>query len=375
MRRTAVLPTLATLVALAACQTPDDPGDPGGTAPTVASPPAGAAEWRETADAPLSPRHGAAVGWTGDEVVIVGGDTETPCPPGADCAYTPQPSGEAAAYDPATDTWRELPDTPEPVIDAQAWWTGDDLIVVGGGHTFALDPASDAWRRLGDSPDVGSFAVPTDDGLAFVAYDQGPDDGTVDWLLDAQTGEWTALPQDPFGESYDRSMAWDGEQLWLFSMAVENHGHSAEGAPSRLAVLDDGAWRVVDGQTPPVTYEQDMWWHDERLVVPVGAHGGRTRAYAPDADTWSALRSSSEGACPVPAAGSGPRWLSGGGELVSIDPRDAASPPACPALTRWVSTGPDVAVWAGATLFVWGSDFKRRTTTGLLWLPPDPDSG
>jgi hypothetical protein len=371
MGRTPAVVLATMLGALAACQTTDGPGDPDTDASTVT----GVREWRTAADAPLGPRHGTAVAWTGDEVVLVGGDTEPPCPPGADCAYSPRPGAGAAAYDPAADSWRELPDVPAPVMDARAWWTGRELILVGSGHTFALDPARDAWRRLGDSPDVGSFVVPTDEGLVFVAYDQGPGDDPADWILDPQDASWSALPRDPFGESYDRSMAWDGERLWLLSMAVQNHFRAGDGAASRLAVLDDGEWRVVDERTPPATYEQDMWWHDEQLVVPAGTYGGRNRAYVPGSGTWSTAASAEEAACPVPAAGSGPDWLSGGAELVSVEPRGTVSPPPCPALTRGVSTGPDVAVWAGATLFVWGSDFERETTTGLLWTPPGPAGG
>ncbi|UMG92361.1 hypothetical protein [Nocardioides sp. TF02-7] len=246
------------------------------------------------------------------------------------------------------------------------------MVVVGGRHTFALDPDTGAWRHLEPSPGVGDFLIATDDGPVFVAYQQHPGRKPVDWLLDPDTGQWSALPRDPFGESYDRSMAWDGQRLWLLSMAVENHGAAYEGAPSRLAVLENGRWRVVEEETPPVTYEQDLWWHGERLVVAVGERLGSSRAYDPATGTWAALPSREDVTCQPPAAGPGPDWLSGGGgELVSAALDDTRPLPPCPALRRR-SARPDLAVWAGETLFVWGSDFEDKSTTGLVWTPPPP---
>lgn len=342
-----------------------------------ASADAGDPDWRQIADAPLTPRHGAAVGWTGTEVVIVGGDTEDPCPPTADCAYSPTPSADAAAYDPATDSWRTLPDAPARFADGAAAWIGEQMIVVGDGHTFALNPITRAWRRLDPSPKVGDFLVPTEAGLVFVAYDQGANEETpVDWVLDPDAGTWSALPRDPFGESYDRSMAWDGERLWLLSMAVENHFQAAEGAPSRLAILEDDQWRVVEDHTPDLTYEQDMWWHGERLVIPTGpSYNGPSRAFDPITDHWSETpTTSTTTACQAPAAGPGPVWLSGGGpDLVTANLRGTVPLPPCPSLITQLTLGPDLAVWTDEELLVWGADFEQGTTTGLIWTPPTPE--
>lgn len=48
------------------------------------------------ADSPLTPRRDHQEAWTGEEMLIVGGDGPR----------------DGAAYDPTTDTWRSLPDTP-----------------------------------------------------------------------------------------------------------------------------------------------------------------------------------------------------------------------------------------------------------------------
>ena len=67
--------------------------------------------WRELPAPPLSPRANAQAVWTGHEVVVVGGETE-PCPPGADCAILPDDLRDGAAYDPGTDRWHRIAQAP-----------------------------------------------------------------------------------------------------------------------------------------------------------------------------------------------------------------------------------------------------------------------
>src|SRR5690606_10781243 len=70
--------------------------------------------WREVADGPLGPRHrfGMAL-TTGEslEVLVAGGSVTT----GSRQFGVPDTamSAEVAAYDPSTDSWRILPDLPE----------------------------------------------------------------------------------------------------------------------------------------------------------------------------------------------------------------------------------------------------------------------
>ena len=87
--------------------------------------------------------------WTGTEVLVWpwdGGGTTMPITP--------------IAYDPATDTWRELPQPPvERRQQAATVWTGTEWIVWGGttgqaelDDGAAYDPATDSWRVIADSP-------------------------------------------------------------------------------------------------------------------------------------------------------------------------------------------------------------------------------
>ena len=80
--------------------------------------------WRTLAASPLSPRSGAAAVWTGEEVLIWGG--------GQDAA------GDGAAYDPAADEWRTIRDSPlGPRIPVGAVWTGTEMLVWGSASRAA----------------------------------------------------------------------------------------------------------------------------------------------------------------------------------------------------------------------------------------------
>ncbi len=70
--------------------------------------------WRELPSAPLSPRANAQAVWTGQEVIVLGGETQ-PCPPNADCVSASPLLRDGAAYDPATDSWHPIAKAPVPV--------------------------------------------------------------------------------------------------------------------------------------------------------------------------------------------------------------------------------------------------------------------
>jgi len=70
---------------------------------------------------------------------------------------------DGAAYDPATNSWRPIAEAPIELTDATAVWTGTEMIVFGaalhGGNVpetptavgAAYDSASDTWRQLPES--------------------------------------------------------------------------------------------------------------------------------------------------------------------------------------------------------------------------------
>ncbi len=146
---------------------------------------------RDELDVPLAGRFAHTVTWTGDEVIVWGGEpTYNETGPGF---------GDGAAYDPGTDRWRMLP-TP-PVVDTSyhvAVWSGTEVLFFGGRQdprqVLAFHPDTGAWRTgaplpfdltkwTGDAIWIQDRAlVLTDDGL--VAYDPVAD-------------VWSDLPAPP----------------------------------------------------------------------------------------------------------------------------------------------------------------------------------
>ena len=129
--------------------------------------------WRMLPAAPIEARTAFSV-WTGEEL-IVWGSTERAAR-----------RRDGAAYDPVTNTWRTIADGPTDITDGSAVWTGDEMIVFGAAldgnnHAdtptaigIAYDPAADSWRQLppSDLSPQAMTAVWLDDELIAWDYDQ-----------------------------------------------------------------------------------------------------------------------------------------------------------------------------------------------------------
>jgi hypothetical protein len=139
--------------------------------------------WRILPAAPLAARAPFAV-WTGAELIVWGSTDRF------------DRMRDGAAYDPASDTWRRIADAPTDVTDGSAVWSGEEMIVFGAaldGNNradtltaigIAYDPVSDTWRELppsGLSPQamtaswLGDELIAWDYEHASAAYDPGTD--------------------------------------------------------------------------------------------------------------------------------------------------------------------------------------------------------
>lgn len=106
-------------------------GGSGSTAVAAYDPAADA--WSARAAMP-GPHTEAAHAWTGSTLYVVGGDTADPSQP------------VLAAYDPGADSWTALPDPPGGArTNHTAVWTGDELLVWGGQANGSPAPAV-TWR-------------------------------------------------------------------------------------------------------------------------------------------------------------------------------------------------------------------------------------
>jgi hypothetical protein len=342
----------------------------------------GTGEWHRISHSPLSPREGSVSVWTGDEMIVVGGNVGPACPPNANCAG-PDPGqlrADGAAYDPVTDTWRSIASAPVSFTYAQAAWTGEQMIVVDSwnswngraGHTLAYDADTDTWRRLEPPPD--DFLIGGEwDGQELVYWASEERADSSDWALDPKTGRWTELPPDPFDPTYDRAYVWTGDRF-IF-VGLDRNGD--ENKTFQVAEYDPAtrAWRRLPDS--PVGFGGVDWFFHQGYVVDpyedprfVSAHpsGG---VYDPKTRGWSELPQSDRyiydgcGLGPLGAAGD---WIVAGAVLYSINPADTVVAPDCPELPE-----PAAGVWTGHEVIIWGgpaSDHKTHTDVGLTWSPP-----
>lgn len=208
--------------------------------------------WTTLATSPLAARGAASGVWTGDELIVWGGwhwdvaEEEI------------RTVAEGAAYDPATDTWRRLPPAPlSPRFGHSVVWTGSEMIVWGGTTSeandavvadgAAYDPATDAWRVLPASPLEARYdhtAVWT--GRAMLVWGGHVRVSGSAWrqLADAALygpvgGHWKHLPDAPTKGTRDVTPAvWADDTLVYWGNG--DYFSSSGGAALRL---DDGSGR------------------------------------------------------------------------------------------------------------------------------------
>ena len=186
--------------------------------------------WTKIAASPLEPRSSQVAVFTGRDVIIWGGrsDSAGNVAPAAGPGTPRYSLGDGAAYDVAADRWRMLPRAPiAGRYDAVAVWTGKEMLVVGGARDHAApqggiaflrdgaayDPAHNQWRRLPEAPTCPAFGAWTGAQLivggtcanrtAFAAYDPGDN-------------RWTALPV--FASASQLVAA--GERLYAWTSAT-----------------------------------------------------------------------------------------------------------------------------------------------------------
>ncbi len=160
--------------------------------------------WRPTASSGQRMRRHPVGVSTGREVLIVG-HRETPSGP-----LLGEPI-DGAAYDPATDTWRPIPESSWVGVPVAAVWAGDQMLVVGGdGGGAAYDPAADSWRNLPaevTTPAGFRKAVWTGGALAAFGWDAEGIEGAI---FDPDTGQTTVIPSLESKLSDDTQVIWVG---------------------------------------------------------------------------------------------------------------------------------------------------------------------
>jgi hypothetical protein len=345
----------------------DDPTDPATD---------GVGEWHQIADSPLSPRAGSASIWTGREMIVAGGDVAPPCPPTADCVG-PKPDelrADGAAYNPDDDTWRSIAPAPVPFTNPTTTWSGREMIVLTERHTLAYNPTTDAWREL-DPPPGGGYLIGGEwDGRDLIFWQSEERAGTNDWSLDPSTGQWTRVPPDPFGATFDRAYVWIGDRYVFLALPMDG----GDAKTFQVAEYDPA---TREWQRRPASHigfgGVDWFFHQGYVVNPyedprLDEEQPTGGAYDPATGMWVATPRSGHylyDGCRIGPLGSLGDWLApGGGVLYSLDPSDTVVAPDCPQLPE-----PTAAAWSSQEVIIWGGpdrEHEANTALGLTWTPP-----
>lgn len=122
----------------------------------IYDPAAGA--WTQIPPAPndVGRRFPSTVVWSGTELIVWGGKSESG-----------DEHGDGAAYNPSSHTWRVIALGPSARATAAAVWTGREMLVYGGGdyllaEVWLYDPVLDRWRHeaVCDAPEFFYPTVP-----------------------------------------------------------------------------------------------------------------------------------------------------------------------------------------------------------------------
>jgi hypothetical protein len=183
--------------------------------------------WRRIAPSPLAGSQHPIGAWTGRELVVFVGALDPNGKP------WPSRLARAAAYNPATNTWRRIAPLPAARDGANVVWDGSEVLVVGGtaparaGHAptpatvgFAYSPVSNRWRRLPpmESGRVGAAALWSGKQLLIWGGSQtaggGPPTIPPHGLAyDPKANRWSQLPQAPLPGRLDPTGVWTGSAL------------------------------------------------------------------------------------------------------------------------------------------------------------------
>ena len=246
-----------------------------------------AGTWRVLAPAPIEARSAFSV-WTGDELIVWGSRERA------------ARRLDGAAYDPSTNTWRTIADGPTDFTDGSAVWSGEEMIVFGAaldGNNHAdtptavaaaYDPAANTWRELppSDLSPQAMTAAWLDDELIAWDYDQ------ASAAYDPIDNVWRPLERVPLAFSECRPV----------SVATSRTVFGEFCGKTVAFSTDEDAWHRIPMPLPSDSSGGCCWVHEpvvagDVVLVPSHAYGmqlesveRRMFVYNPPADVRTDAR-------------------------------------------------------------------------------------
>ena len=333
-------------------------------------------------------RQGFVTVWTGSEMIVWGGGRT--CGPYTFCYEA------GGAYDPAADRWRAIA-AGDQRSDPSAVWSGSEMIVFGGYYYMppigplsppyygyytdarAYDPASDSWRDLGSAPLVGRAghsavwtgremvvwggyrsSVCSQYQLCWQVLGDGArlDPATATWRTVSMTGAPSPRKSHAASWAASRMVIWGGLDG---ACTITSCNQLLYGDGARYDPVTD-VWSPIAAAGAPAprraasvvsTGSTTIVWGGRDLYQPM-ISGGR---YDPATDRWSPMTTLG---APLDSSGATAIWT--GGEMIVWNLGVGGRYD--PASDRWYPTeGAGAAplprrdpavVWTGAEMIVWG---------------------
>jgi hypothetical protein len=377
-------------------QTPPTMSQAGARANPASAPP----HWgimRDIAEGQGRSEHHAV--WTGQEMIVIGGDDASSI--GGTGSSSLRLVDGGAAYDPSTDTWRELAATDlfGRRVDFSVVWTGREILIWGGttkrvsgpvrreylNTGLRYEPSTDTWRPMAEAPLTGRAlhqAVWTGSEMLIWGGMGGAADGArYDPVLD----RWAMLPTEGAPPFCWGHAIWTGRDMLLWP---------GLGSKEDICRFDPRADRWSTSSMPELLRREKWqgtnqlaWTGNELLVLrewtpPMSSGDEREKTpmagFRVDLDRGAAIPMSTDGA-PVNRSGpatvwTGSEWVVWGGTRGGafgawfITPDGGRYDPKRDVWTpipeeSWLSPNAPLfghsAVWTGREVLLWGGKCCR----------------
>ncbi|MCI0618658.1 putative Ig domain-containing protein, partial [bacterium] len=320
--------------------------------------------------------------WTGSEMIVWGGEYFE-CNPSCDNFYL----NDGGRYNPLSDTWTatsiDFP-VPEPRSHTVSIWTGNKMIIWGGGQTplnsgGAYDPTSDTWADIGSSPlDARRDHTIVWNGTEMIVW--GGYGGPIFIAEPLANGARYNPSSDSWvGISYDNnipssqvfhSAIWTGTEMIVWGGGGLSPGSNTGGRYD--PALNNWTPTSTGANVPDGRYSHTGVWSGSEMIIWGGYSGflnsflNSGGGYDPVSDSWTATSIGSN----VPAAryyhtaiwsgnemiiwggtSSGPIVFNDGGRY---DPMGDSWLPTSTGINVPLARYAHTSVWTGQEMIVWG---------------------
>ncbi|MBN2384525.1 IPT/TIG domain-containing protein [bacterium] len=335
-----------------------------------------------TLDAPL-PRCNHTAVWTGEEMIIWGGQGET------------SNFNDGAIYDPSNDSWRAIsttdPDTPGQLVLPSAIWTGTEMIVWGymsltpsGGR---YNPETDTWVSVNntdpDRPCWRSYNTAIWTGTEMIIWGGYTSGGPLNdgGRYNPDTDLWQSMDSN-----YAPSPRHFHSSLWTGSSLIVWGGLTTEGHESNIGGLYNptlNSWTALNPEVSPCSRcVHTAVWTGEEMIIWGGrsddgmylSDGGRFNPHKV-APAWIEMNQADAPEARYRHSGiwTGTELIIWGGSNASSGEFNTGSR-YTPSTDSWIATeildAPHVrsahtAIWTGSEMIVWGGYYFDGATICL----------